>query len=66
MDEVFREYLIKIMEIDSIALDTEQVKTMEKLRLRLNEISNSILYNDTLIDPSDSSALQVKIIFFLK
>lgn len=59
MGEVFREYLIKVMEIDSITLDTEQVKTMEKLSLRLDDITNSILSDDIPVNPAESTALQV-------
>lgn len=50
------------MEINSITLDTEQVKTMERLRLRLDDISNLVLCNIKPVSQSESAALQVKTI----
>ena len=58
-----KDYLAKLFEIDTWKSDPENVKKMEMLNQRLNQIIKLVFEQAKPIDPQDNAILKVCILF---
>lgn len=56
---LFREYLLKLFEIDTWRCKTDDMLMVEKLELRVDEIAKTVEAEATPVGPSEKVQLQV-------